>query len=535
MPGETIPSDAQAERTHRALLAKLRHDLRTPINAILGYCELLLEDARDIEDAALTADLEKIRAAGEELLTHVNETLANDRIASGELDIDIVKLADELHFKLRTPCDAIIGYCEMLIEDAESQRRSQMVSDLEKIRSSAMRFTELINDIVRFTIAGDAILGLEEKTTVELMVEDAVKSLEPSPEDDLLAFQPASILVVDDSPISRDILVQRLSRRGHKVQAVTNGKEALEVVRTARFDLILLDILMPELNGYQVLQALKQDAAWRDIPVIMISALEDMDSIVRCIKMGAEDYLPKPFNPVLLKARIDSSLEKKRLRDRQRELFGKFATKEVAEELLTSGFSLGGKYVQATAMFSDIRSFTTIAEAQSPAETIALLNSYFSYVMEAIGSEGGIVNQMVGDGIMAIFGAPLPRADHHERAVRAALKMMQRIAEFNAAQQAASKRTIQIGIGIASGEVIAGYTGSEMRATYTCVGDTVNLAARLESHTKVVGQPILIDQNTRRALSPAIQVEEQGEVQLKGKSQAVRIYSVPTNQSVPPR
>ncbi len=126
--------------------------------------------------------------------------------------------------------------------------------------------------------------------------------------------------------------------------------------------------------------------------------------------MGAEDYLTKPVNPVLLRARIGASLEKKRLRDQQRELIRKFATSEVATDLETSGFALGGKYVEATAMFSDIRSFTTIAESQTPEETIELLNTYYTLMFEAISDQGGVVNQMVGDGLMAIFGAPLSAA-----------------------------------------------------------------------------------------------------------------------------
>ena len=146
--------------------------------------------------------------------------------------------------------------------------------------------------------------------------------------------------------------------------------------------------------------------------------MDELDSVVRCIELGAEDYLPKPFNPVLLRARIGASLEKKRLRDQQRELIRKFATSEVADELMASGFELGGKYVEATAMFSDIRGFTTITEAQSPAETIELLNTYYTLMFDAIGGHGGVVNQMVGDGLMAIFGAPVPRADHREQAVR---------------------------------------------------------------------------------------------------------------------
>jgi adenylate cyclase len=258
----------------------------------------------------------------------------------------------------------------------------------------------------------------------------------------------------------------------------------------------------------------------------MISSIEEMDSVVKCIELGAEDYLHKPINPILLKARINSSLEKKRLRDRQRELIRKFATEEVADELLNTGFTLGGKLVTATAMFSDIRSFTTIAESQTPAETIELLSDYYALMMDAIGDEGGIVNQMVGDGLMAIFGAPLPHDDHRARAVRAAIQMIELIEQYNQERTALKRAPIRIGIGIASGEVIAGYTGTQRRATYTCVGDTVNLAARLESHTKVVGKPILIDQATREGLSAALGVEDEGVAQLKGKTQDVRVFSV---------
>jgi len=260
--------------------------------------------------------------------------------------------------------------------------------------------------------------------------------------------------------------------------------------------------------------------------VIMTSALNEVDSVVRCIEMGADDYLTKPLNPILLRARVSSSLEKKRLRDQQRELIRKFATSAVAEQLETDGFSLGGKYVYATAMFSDIRSFTTIVESHSPAEIIELLNDYYTLMFEAIGGHGGVVNQMIGDGLMAIFGAPQAQPDHQEQAVKAAIEMIEMVELFNYDQAARGKVKIRIGVGIASGDVIAGYTGTLNRATYTCVGDTVNTAARLESHTKVVGQPILIDEETRLHLSPNIQLTDQGLVQVKGKVQDVHIYSV---------
>ena len=341
------------------------------------------------------------------------------------------------------------------------------------------------------------------------------------------------LLVVDDNKVNRLLLGRGLEQQGHTVAFAENGVHALAMLRSESFDLVLLDIQMPQMDGYQVLEQITSDLHLRDIPVIMTTATEELDSVVRCIEMGAEDYLTKPVNPVLLRARISASLEKKRLRDQQRELVKKFATAEVAEDMQESGFALGGKFVEATAMFSDIRGFTTIAESQPPADTIELLNTYYTLMFEAISGQNGVVNQMVGDGLMAIFGAPLPLDDRCEHAVRAAIEMIEMVELFNLDQSAQGKVPIRIGIGIASGQVIAGYTGTLRRATYTCVGDTVNLAARLEGHTKAIGQPILIDETTRLGLHSAIQVVDQGELQLKGKTQAVRVFSVPEGQKCP--
>ena len=340
------------------------------------------------------------------------------------------------------------------------------------------------------------------------------------------AGQPGTILIADDNRVNRLLLARGLEQEGHAVVYAEHGREALDLLRQRRFDLLLLDVLMPELDGFEVLAELQEDPHLRDIPVIVTSALDEIDSVVRCLEMGAEDYLTKPVNPVLLSARINASLEKKRLRDQQRELISKFATKEVAEDLLTSGFSLGGQYVDASAMFCDIRSFTTISESREPAETIELLNDYYLLMMDAITGEGGIVNQMVGDGLMAIFGAPVPRDDHRQAAVLAARQMIELIRLFNEEQAARDKIQIQIGVGVASGRVVAGYTGTHNRATYTCVGDTVNVAARLEAHTKELGRPILIDENTRGGIGDGIAVEAQGELLMKGKTEPTMVYAV---------
>jgi class 3 adenylate cyclase len=343
-----------------------------------------------------------------------------------------------------------------------------------------------------------------------------------------LSAQAGSLLVVDDNRVNRLLLGRALEQLGHSVAFAENGRQALDALGQRRVDLILLDIEMPEMDGYQTLAALAADPRLRDVPVVMMSSVEEVDSVARCIEMGAEDYLFKPVNPVLLRARVGASLEKKRLRDLQRELFRRFATAEVAEEVLTAGGSLDGKYkeVDASVMFSDIRSYTSITETLPPAETIELLNSYYTLTFDAIAGHGGIVNQMLGDGLMAIFGAPLPLVDHRARAVRAALEMLEMMDAFTQDQARRGAPDVRIGIGIASGPLVAGFTGTQQRMTYTGVGDTVNLAAHLEAHTKVLGRPILIDENTREGLGEGFRVESHGPTRLKTRSQAVSIYSI---------
>ncbi len=342
---------------------------------------------------------------------------------------------------------------------------------------------------------------------------------------------PGRLLVVDDNKVNRLLLTRTLELLGHSVTCAENGRVALaslraELLAARAFDLMLLDIEMPELNGFQVLEILTADPSLRDTPVIVTSSLEGLSNIVRCIELGAEDYLSKPVNAVLLKARIGASLEKKRLRDQQKEMVRRFATSEVAQDLQQSGFALGGKRVRATVMFADIRSFTALVESQPAEETIELLNTYYMLMFDAIHSHHGVVNQMIGDGLMALFGAPLPLPGHESSAVLAALEMVEMMAQFNQQRVQVGKPLVQIGIGIASGEVVAGYTGTQTRATYTCIGDTVNLAARLEAHTKLAQRGVLIDAATREALGTSFAVEAMAPAQFHGKSAAVPVFSV---------
>jgi class 3 adenylate cyclase len=347
-----------------------------------------------------------------------------------------------------------------------------------------------------------------------------------------VAERGARLLVADDNKVNRLLLGRTLELQGHQVSSADNGRRALEMLRAERFDLLLLDLEMPELDGFALLEIIAGDATLRDVPVIVTSSLEGVAHVARCIELGADDYLHKPVNPVLLKARVGSSLEKKRLRDQQKALVERFATSAVAQDVATSGFSLGGKRVRATVMFTDIRGFTSMVERQGPEETIELLNTWYTLMFDAIGGHGGVVNQMIGDGLMAIFGAPMPFPESAGAgaaplaAARAALDMQELVQLFNAERAAAGLAPIAIGIGMATGDVIAGYTGTQQRATYTCVGDTVNLAARLEGHTKVAGRTVLVDAETQAALAGRVAAEALGPVALKGKGQAVEVYAL---------
>ena len=334
------------------------------------------------------------------------------------------------------------------------------------------------------------------------------------------------VLLVEDNRVNRLLLQRQVAQLGHLVEAVENGRQALELLRRQPFDLLLLDIEMPELDGFGLLELLLADPELRGLPVIVTSALDGIAHVVRCIELGAEDYLAKPVNPVLLRARIGASLEKKRLRDEQRAWVRRFATPQVARELEQSGFALGGRHVQAAVLFCDLRGFTELVERCPPEETLELLNGYYLLAFDAIQGQGGVINQMIGDGLMAVFGAPQPLAGHGRHAVNAALELVAMLQEYSRELLAAGRPALRAGVGIASGEVVAGYTGTRERATYTCIGSTVNRAARLEAQTKRLARDIVVDAATRAALGPEFRVEALGALTLKGLAAPVEAFAI---------
>ena len=240
---------------------------------------------------------------------------------------------------LRTPLNLVIGYSEMLIELAQEQGQDGFVPDLQKTLAAGRQLLALINDNFHPIRALDSLPVItapfrEATTPIEnVAVAEAFSENAPAGESATGASQ-GFLLVVDDIEANREVLSRRLERQGYVVATAENGRQALEMLHANNFDLVLLDIMMPEMDGYETLQRLKADETLCNIPVIMITALNELDSAVRCIEMGAEDYLPKPFNPTLLKARIGACLQKKRAKETEREL-------EAARQLLETSRQAG--------------------------------------------------------------------------------------------------------------------------------------------------------------------------------------------------
>jgi serine phosphatase RsbU (regulator of sigma subunit) len=311
-----------------SILAHLRHELRTPINAIIGYSEMLLEEIEEAnqDSECLGEELEQIRECGIQLLSSINTFLNPPSLQNNQLNLQEILANPELQVKLQQPTQVVINYCQKLIPTVETD----FVADLEKINKAANRLLSEIDNMVNLNSVDLSLQQLENNaipTVGNAIVFSTTKSqVNTAPDLDYTSISASTnisngsdlstILVVDDNETNRDLLSRQIETQGYRAVTAADGKQAIEMIQTGAYDLILLDIMMPELNGYEVLKWIR-NSSWRFIPTIMISALDEIDSVVKCIEMGAEDYLAKPFNPVLLKARVGACLEQKRLLDQE--------------------------------------------------------------------------------------------------------------------------------------------------------------------------------------------------------------------------
>ncbi|MDG0978967.1 MAG: adenylate/guanylate cyclase domain-containing protein [Halieaceae bacterium] len=349
-----------------------------------------------------------------------------------------------------------------------------------------------------------------------------------------------SILVVDDQSDNRTVLERLLSRVGHTVYTADSGEAALDQLTRHPIDIVLLDLSMPGMGGKTALTKIKADPKLRSIPVIVISGHQDLDSVVECITLGADDYLFKPFNSVLLHARIAAGLDRKQWHDRElnylhqleqrerfiRATFGRYLTDEIVADILEKpeGLRLGGDLKEITILMADIRGFTQLCSQMPPEQVVSLLNGYLGTMTEIIMRHNGTIDEFLGDAILAVFGAPKDDPNHAQSAVACSVEMQQAVAAVNRQHRTANLPQISTGIAINTGTVVAGNIGSDRRAKYGFVGTPMNVTSRIEDLCEA--NEILISDATKQALRNGDRLYDKGTHSLKGIDQPVRIFGV---------
>lgn len=339
------------------------------------------------------------------------------------------------------------------------------------------------------------------------------------------------ILVIEDNPDSRQLVIDVLSMSGYQLVWASDGIRGLDYARREMPDLIILDVNMPGMSGFEVCAALKADPDLASIPVLMLTALSDIDNRVQGLGLGAEDYLIKPYNPRELSARVDARLraksatdELRAARDQVLRTFERYVAPSVVEQLLIdpSRVALGGQLQTVTALFADLEGFTTLSERIEPVELFSVLNGYLSLVADAIIESHGTLDKFMGDGVMAIFNAPLPQPDHAFRAVSSALAAQEQAGLYQ--QTLPPELRLNFRIGIHSGDAIVGNVGTAQLRNFTAIGDTINTAARLEKSGK--GAQVLISEATYALVRDQITARSLGMHVLKGREQPIEVYEV---------
>jgi class 3 adenylate cyclase/CheY-like chemotaxis protein len=539
------------------LLRGLRHELRTPINHIIGYSELLLEVAEERGYPNLLADLEKIRAAGAELGALVNESLNAARLQTSLPDT--ISLSRDL----RTPLNTIVGYSELLEEEAEEGGYVDLLADLQRICTAGRHLLGQVHALLDLADDPQRRQDVHALPSAPVAAVGAVArppASQPAPAGlDRPVTLAAKLLVVDDDEANRDMLSRRLERLGYQVALAEDGRAALSKIAEQPFDLILLDIVMPEMDGYAVLLRLKADETQRHIPVIVLSASDDIDTAVRCIELGAEDYLPKPIDAVLLRARIGACLEKKYLHDQERQhletiegmatelaewnrtleqrvaeqtalldrtgRLKRFLPSRLAEMIVASGDEslLESHRRQIAIVFCDLRGFTPFSEAAEPEEVMEVLAEFHQAMGDLISRHEGTVEHFAGDGLMVVFNDPFPCPDPEMRAVRMAVQMRARMAELG---QAWLRRGFEVGfgVGISLGYATLGQIGFEGRFHYAAIGSIVNLAHRLCGEAR--DSQILASRRVGMAVEEIAEVTSAGNLALKGFRDPVPAFEI---------
>lgn len=490
---------------------KLKHELRTPLNHILGYSEMLLEEGAGVEVGDWHRGLERIHEIGTTLQHGVDEL--------------VVPTATEMEHRVHidTP-EEWPGLLEEIRQQA--QRLLTIVpkvavgaaEDLSRISGAADTFSRLLDTITCPPEARSA----PGSGPLETEQEDEGEDLESAASTTETPIVLGRVLVVDDDEGNRLMLERRVRRLGHEVLSASNGREALDILGKFPTDLVLLDIQMPILDGQQTLQILHADPGLRRIPVIVLSASRDIQRVARCIELGAEDYLPKPFNPILLRARINASLEKKQLRDREaeylrrieeaqrrsEELLHVILPRDVVVELQTTQRVRPRAVPDVAVLFTDLAGFTKWCSGRSPAEVHDELQGLVETFEEIALRHGLEKIKTIGDSFMATAGLLEPVSNPAADAVACGLEMIRAAATHG--------QGWRLRVGVHAGPVSAGVVGRH-KYQYDVWGDTVNTASRMEQ----AAPPghVCVEASTWQRISNQYLGTPLGAVPIKGKGE----------------
>ncbi|MBN2495605.1 MAG: response regulator [Deltaproteobacteria bacterium] len=339
------------------------------------------------------------------------------------------------------------------------------------------------------------------------------------------------IHIVDGDEFSRNLTAELLASNGHEVSCWPDGVSAVSAAEATPPDLILLDLEVPNMDGFQVLQVLRQSQSCAPVPVLVLSGLRGEEILLRCLRLGADNVLFKPVSHEELLAWIENLLVRKRRYDRLANVIRRHLDPSVAYQIMKSpDQSLDMCRVHLAVLFSDLRGFTRVAESLEPEQTALLLNSLFEELVGCVVRYGGTLDKFLGDGLMALFGAPINYPDNENRAVCAALDMLQAIKKLDQSFVPLTGEPVHMGIGISAGEAVVGPLGSTARRNYTAIGDTVNVAARLTA--LALGREIIISHSVQERLDAQFRVKALEPTLLKGKSQPLAIYRVLPEQTV---
>lgn len=536
-PGRGTAAAPGASPSVSQELSKIRHDLRTPINHILGYAEMLLEETGLPPN--FRQDLDRIHSGGRQLLNLINQYFGDDTFRQ-------IPDRHQLYHELRTPVNHIIGYSELLTDEAEDKQWTHLIPDLDRIREAARKWLSLCEQyLLHHPLHGATAAAVSAPAAHPAEKPAATPASGDQPFD--MVADTGTLLVVDDDEVNRQMLARRLERRGYSVALAADGEQALRLISEQSFDLVLLDLIMPGTDGMSVLRRVRERFPESELPVIMVTGRDSSQDVVDSLKTGANDFVTKPVDFSVALARIRTQLSLKRSQEELkrrmaevrrlaadlemknmfiRQIFGRYVTDDVVQNLLETpeGLALGGEKRTVTVLMSDLRGFSTLAERLAPERVVELINIYLGAMAEVIGRYGGMIDEFIGDAILAVFGAPVWREDHARRAVACALSMQLAMAEVNARVRSLGVTKLEMGIGVHTGEVIVGNIGSTKRAKYGVVGSNVNLAARIEAAT--VGQEVLISEATASMMRPLLKVDRQFAISAKGARAPVQLFSV---------